>query len=82
MLPSLRGNIYRRMKNASIRKLLPALAALSPAIASAHPGHSAFDPTAGLPHAGHESELGTLLLATALTVAVFASARWLAERRR
>ena len=73
------------MKNASIRHLLPALAAtavLAPALASAHPGHSVFDPAAGLPHAGHQSELGTLLLATALTVAVFAGARWLAERRR
>ena len=65
------------MKKASIRKIVPALAALSPAIASAHPGHSALDP-----RVGHPSELGTLLLATALTVAVFASARWLAERNR
>ena len=70
------------MKHTSIRKLLPALAALSSAIASAHPGHSGLDPTSGLPHAGHESELGTLLIATALTVALFAGARWLADRRR
>ena len=70
------------MKNTSLRKLLPALAALSPAIASAHPGHSVLDPTAGLPHAGHESELGTLLLATTLTVALFADARWLTSRHR
>ena len=65
------------MKNASIRKIVPALAALSPVIANAHPGHSPLDP-----RAGHPSELGTLLLATALTVALFAGARWLAERRR
>ena len=82
LLPSLRANSHRRMKNASIRKILPALAALSPALASAHPGHSVLDPSGGLPHAGHESEIGTLLLATALTVAVFAGARWLAERNR
>ena len=84
-LPSLRANPNRRMKNTSIRNLLPAIAAaavLSPAIASGHPGHSVLDFTAGSPHAGHESEIGTLLIATALTVALFAGARWLAGRRR
>ncbi len=65
------------MKHTSIRKIVPALAALTPAIASAHPGHSPLDPSAG-----HPSEIGTLLLATALTVAVFVGARWLAERNR
>ena len=51
-------------------------------LAQAHPGHSALDFTAGPPHAGHESEIGTLLIATALTVTLFAGARWLASRRR
>ena len=84
-LPSLRANLYRRMKNTSIRNVLPAIAAaavLSPALASAHPGHSVFDFTAGSPHAGHEAEMGTLLIATALTVALFAGARWFAARNR
>ena len=64
--------------------LTAALAALATTArpASAHPGHAVLDFTAGPPHAGHESELGTLLIATALTVALFAGARWLADRRR
>ena len=73
------------MKNTSISNVLPAIAAaavLTPAIASAHPGHSVLDFTAGSPHAGHEAEMGTLLIATALTVALFAGARWLAARNR
>ncbi len=57
-------------------------AALFPALALAHPGHSAMDFSAGPPHAGHGAELGTLLVATALTVALFATARWLTSRRR
>ncbi len=56
--------------------------ALFPALAFAHPGHSALDFTAGSPHAGHESEIGTLLIATALTLALFAGARLLTSRRR
>ena len=55
---------------------------LIPTLAQAHPGHSVLDFTAGPPHAGHESELGTLLIATVLTIALFAGARWLSERRR
>ena len=59
-----------------------AVLALLPSLARAHPGHSAFDFTAGPPHPGHESELGTLLIATALTVALVAGARWVSARRR
>ena len=62
--------------------LTSATLALFPALALGHPGHSALDFTAGPPHAGHESELSTLLIATALTVALFAGARWLTSRRR
>ena len=62
--------------------LISAALAIVPAFARAHPGHSALDFTAGPPHAGHESEIGTLLIATALTVALFAGARWLTARRR
>ena len=56
--------------------------AIVPALALGHPGHAALDFTAGPLHAGHESEIGTLLIATALTVALFAGARWLTARRR
>ena len=63
-------------------KLISAAIALAPSFALAHPGHSALDFTAGPPHAGHESEIGTLLVATALTLALFAGARWLTARRR
>ena len=62
--------------------LTSAAVAFLPALALAHPGHSALDFSAGPPHAGHGSELSTLLVATALTVALFASARWLSSRRR
>ena len=69
------------MKKPTVSASAAALALL-PAFAQAHPGHSALDFTASPPHAGHASELGTLLIATALTVALFAGARWLSERRR
>ena len=62
--------------------LISAALAIVPALALGHPGHSAMDFTAGPPHAGHESEIGTLLIATALTVALFAGARWLTTRGR
>ena len=62
--------------------LISTAIALAPVLALAHPGHSALDFTAGAPHAGHESEIGTLLIATALTVALFVGARWLTARRR
>ena len=62
--------------------LISAALAVVPTLALAHPGHSALDFTAGSPHAGHESEIGTLLIATALTLALFAGARWLTARRR
>ena len=62
--------------------LISAALAVIPTLALGHPGHSAMDFTAGPPHAGHESEIGTLLIATALTVALFAGARWLTARRR
>jgi hypothetical protein len=29
---------------------------LAPVLTQAHPGHSAFDPNAAMPHAGHEAE--------------------------
>ena len=72
------------MKNHPLRSIATALAAgLGTAnLASAHPGHSVLDFTAGPPHAGHESEIGTLLIATALTLALFAGARLLTSRRR
>lgn len=72
------------MKHALLRPSLTTLAASLglAGLAQAHSGHSVLDPVAGLPHAGHESELATLLIATALTVAIFAGARWLVERRR
>ncbi len=47
------------------------LALLLPLIASAHPGHLALDPAAGLPHPGHELEIVPFLL-----VGVLAAAAW------
>ena len=70
------------MKKTTTSKSIAAALASIPVLAQAHPGHSVLDFTAGPPHAGHESELGTLLIATALTVTLFAGARWLAGRRR
>ncbi len=56
--------------------------ALAPAVALGHPGHSAFDFVARPPHVGHEIEFGTLLIATALTIVLFAGGRWMNSRRR
>ena len=72
------------MKHTPLRSIAATVAAGSGLanLASAHPGHFLLDFTAGPPHAGHESEIGTLLIATALTVALFAGARWLTTRRR
>ena len=52
-----------------------------PVLARAHPGHSAFDVSAGPPHQGHELEIAAWLAAAALT-AVLCGARWLFNRRR
>lgn len=41
-----------------------------PALASAHPGHSLLDPTAGGPHAGHEAEFLLFLLPALAVVAL------------
>jgi len=59
------------------------VAALSfvPASSQAHPGHSAFDITAGLPHPGHELELGTVLLVVAASALAACAVRWVAGRR-
>jgi hypothetical protein len=65
----------------NITRLLALLAAL-PMSAEAHPGHSAFDFTAGPPHAGHESEIATLFIAAGLTMMLFAVAHWLVAGRR
>jgi hypothetical protein len=46
-------------------------ALLLPLIASAHPGHLALDPAAGLPHPGHELEIAPFLL-----LGVVAAAAW------
>ena len=48
--------------------------------ARAHPGHFVLDYSGGVPHAGHESELGILLISAALSAALFAAARWLRKR--
>lgn len=43
-----------------------------PALTYAHPGHSAFDTTTGMPHAGHEAEylvvMGLIVVGFALTL--------------
>ena len=72
------------MKNHPLRSIATAMTAgLGTAnLASAHPGHPVLDFTAGPPHAGHEAQIATLLVATALTVTLFAGARWLSNRRR
>ena len=70
------------MKKPTVSASIASSLLLVPALAHGHPGHSALDFTAGPPHAGHGSEIGTLLIATALTVTLFACARWLSERRR
>ena len=54
---------------------------LLPAAVQAHPGHSAFDPTGGAPHAGHNAEWSFSLLLVAVT-GVLLGAKWLARRRR
>jgi len=70
------------MKNLFRRILCTALTFGSlPFLAGAHPGHSALDFTAGLPHPGHESELATLFMAAGLTMFVFGIS-WIVTRRR
>ena len=62
--------------------ILTAASILVPSLAFGHPGHFALDPMAGPPHAGHEIELGSVLLTAALSIALFAVAGWLKARRR
>lgn len=71
------------MKNASHRfhTLVAAALSFAPALAQAHPGHSAFDPAAGPPHAGHEHEIAAFFIALGITAA-FLGARWMMARRR
>ena len=76
------NHLQTNASNMKTTTLVCAALALAPVLAHGHPGHSVLDFTAGPPHAGHESEIGTLLVATALTVALFAGARWLTARRR
>jgi hypothetical protein len=67
------------MKHTAFKTLLVAAAALLPSLASAHPGHSAFDALSGLPHAGHESEYGMFFLAASAVIAL-AFRAWLKAR--
>ena len=52
----------------------------APALAQAHPGHSAFDFTAGVPHAGHAFEWGALMISFALTAALLGVRRLMSRR--
>lgn len=53
---------------------------LIPALTQAHPGHSAFDAAAGMPHPGHEAEY--LVVASMILVGIGLSLRaWLKRRR-
>ena len=45
-----------------------ALFAVWPALAQAHPGHSALDWFSGAPHTGHESEYAVVLNALAILI--------------
>lgn len=59
------------MKQNSFFQRTVAFALLAlPQIALAHPGHSAFDASAGAPHPGHSSEWVSLIVFVALTGAV------------
>jgi hypothetical protein len=49
--------------------------ALLTSIAHAHPGHFVLDYTAGVPHAGHGEQWGSIALAAILTAAVFVVCR-------
>ncbi len=74
-------NISNAMKNRSITALV-ATAALFPGLSQAHPGHSAFDFSSGLPHAGHEIEVAMVLAGATLTVLLAALARWRSGRKQ
>ncbi|MES2569538.1 MAG: hypothetical protein V4710_05730 [Verrucomicrobiota bacterium] len=52
---------------------------LVPTLVQAHPGHSAFDPTAGAAHAGHAPEWALMGLLVAV-VGGLLGMRWLANR--
>ncbi len=66
-------------KTTSIRALTIGLSFIS-ALAQAHPGHSAFDPTAAMPHPGHEAEY--LVVAGLIAIGLGLSVRsWLKRRR-
>lgn len=51
-----------------------------PSAIFAHPGHSALDPQAGMPHPGHEWEY--IGLSALITLVAFAAVRALLKRRR
>ncbi|MDB6172747.1 MAG: hypothetical protein JWL59_2058 [Chthoniobacteraceae bacterium] len=59
---------------------LTSMLLLMPALAQAHPGHSAFDPTAGPVHAGHGPEWASLALFVAVSGGLL-GLRWLASQR-
>ncbi len=63
-----------------LQSLFTASLLLLPALAQAHPGHSAFDPSVGLPHPGHESEWALVMILMALA-AISIGARWIVSRR-
>lgn len=70
------------MNYSALRTLALAAILLLPGLASAHPGHSVLDPMAAARHAGHEVELGSIVITAALSVALLAGASWLRLRRR
>ena len=82
-LSSLRSNLFHRMKHIPLSKPATALAALFclAGLAQAHPGHSAFDWQAYLPHSGHEGEYAAAVTTAAL-VGLMAGMCWLASRRQ
>lgn len=61
-----------------IRAILLGLS-LAPALALAHPGHSAFDAAAGMPHPGHEAEY--FVIAGLIALPILAAVRAFLKRR-
>jgi hypothetical protein len=50
-------------------------------MAQAHPGHFAFDYSAGAPHPGHANELVSLLLSLALSALLLTASHLITKRR-